>query len=660
MIALAPNAFRRSVARAWRAPRPARCVEWIPRHVRMPTDTETPGPFDLDDFPHVEEVLEDVDDQDVRVILLPWSSRLGKTMTWISVLAYFADQSPRPAMVGREDEDAVDGLLDTQVWPVLESCPPLRNRLPPKHRRSSRKGIRLDHMRVRKSYSGSPGTFAGFPACYGFASELSKWSTRASGEAAPQHLFLKRAWGFPFDSKYIMEGTPSRRGSCQMTELCDQSGVDVRRRVVPCPHCGHWQELEFGDASSSGGLKWDKGADGRSDPAVSERTAWYRCACNGCRIENEDRLGMLRGGRWLSEGQRMRGRGSRAKVVGARPDHRLVSFGHPVRHPFGALYSTQVSGWGQIAREWCEKKSSREGRREFDNQTLGRQWDPAPVQVRPSELVARMGVGFPLGTVPAWASFLSGGVDVGRAGDVYILYWWISAWGAAARGHLVDYGIDLGWDKLRSRIESHAWMVEGQETAVRANTWGVDSGTFTEAVYTFCNPLPGVWPVKSSSRDQEKPFVSADFPEMIKGGYQRAGVPPDVLKAKQRAHAYDLLILNTQRTQDYVEDRLQGLVKPDDPAWYSIPTTALIGHPLPGIDLPRQLLGDWQDERGRWLKRVVAQDFRDGWRISQGMAWLATGNGVSWNELQPMVGSRKRKRGAVIDAGAGRPDGRPW
>lgn len=648
--------FTRSVAAAWRPPPPALAVEWVPRHVRMPTDTETPGRFDPAEFPHTMGVLEAADDPDTRVVLLPWSARLGKTIAWISLLAFYAATSPRPGMVGREDEDAVDQLLDSQVWPILEACAPLRDQLPPKRRRSSRKGIRLRRMRIRKAYSGSPGSMAGFPACYGFASELSKWSTRKSGEAAAHHLFLKRAWGFPFDSQYVLEGTPATLGSCQVTELCDQAGVDVRRRECRCPHCGTWQVLEFGDEASPAGLKWDKLPDGRSDPALAERSAWYRCT-NGCRIDNEDRHELISSGVWLSDGQRVDKRG---RVTGARPDVRVVAFGHPVRCPFGALYSTQVSGWGQIAREWLDKKRTREGRREFFNQVLGQVWDPAPVRVLPSQLADRLGTPEPaLRIVPAWAGLLTGGMDVGRAGDLYIFYWWVSAWGAGSRGHLVDYGLDLGVEAAAARITTHAWRLEGQATAVPADAWGVDSGTFTEAVYDFCRPLPGVWPVKSSSRDSEQPFTRGDFPEMIRGGYQRAGVPDEVLRAKQKAHAFDLLMLNTSRTQGWVEERLQGFVKPDDPAWYSIPRAALTADPLPGIHLPTQLLGDYEDERGRWQKRTAAQDFRDAWRISQGVAWLLTANGQAWDEVRPITGKR-RSSSAVINAGEGRPGGRPW
>lgn len=625
MIAAAPPASRilRNAWPAWRPPPRVRAREWIPQHVRLPDDTENPGPFDLDLFPHVEGVLEAADDPDVRVILLPWSSRLGKTVAWLALLAFYAANYPRPGMIGREDEDAVDDLIESQVWPILEACLALADELPPKHRRNSRRGIRLRRSRWRKAYSGAPGSMAGFPAAIGFASELSKWQQRRSTEADPVHLFLKRGWGFPFDSKYLLESTPSELGRCRITQLCDQAGADVRRREVRCPHCGTWQLLRFGDRDSPAGLKWDKLPDGRSDPQLAEETAWYQCA-EGCRIEDQHRLELIRSGVWLSENQTVDRRG---RIRGKRPAAAVVAFGHPHpdRCPFGALYSTQLSGWGQLAREWLTKKGDGEGRREFANQTAGEVWDPAPQRVQPSQLVARLGEDLALGIAPDWSAFLTAGVDVGQVGDEWLFYWLVAAWGALARGHVVDYGIVWGLEEFARTLRG-SWPRAGGSPLSLVEV-AIDSSAFTDSIYEICRPVPAWWPVKGSS--------SSAWPDLYRPSLQSSDLAPALKRAKVRTGAYDLLIVNTHRSQTWLEDRLTGHVKRSDAAALTIPREALTGQPRPGIDLPRQLLGDMRDEFGKWIKRYEDQHARAALRYARTAAEHHTRNGQLWPQQQP-------------------------
>lgn len=617
-----------AVWESWRPPDLVRAIDWIPRHIVIPTETETPGPFDLDLYPHSADVLRAWDDPDVRTILLPWGSRLGKTTTALALLAFAAVTNPRPAMVAREDKERTDDLILTQLYPILDASPATASEVPPPHRRDPRRGVRFRRCRIRRAYSGSPATMAGFPACYGLGSEISKWQRSRGGEADPLYLFRRRALTFPFDSKYILESTPAELGRCNITELCDAEGVDVRRRIVPCPICGEYQELVFGrGAPDEPGLIWDRRSDGRHDVALAEMSAYYRCI-RGCRIESKHRAEMLRRGVWLSANQKIDAAG---RISGERPVAATVAFGHPESHPVGALHSLVISGWGQIAREWIEVLSSREGRREFYNQVLGRVWDPQPDRVQPSELLEHMGIDAPLRVCPKQTAFLTRGVDVGRVGDELIFYWWVAAWWRGGGGQLVDLGIAFGETEMARLIHEQSYPVLGSGRSLRPVRTGIDSGSFTQQIYEFCRRLPGTWPLKGSSRDSLHPHARNDFLEMYRPAMQTAGLAPQVIAAKRRARAYDLILPNTDRSQQWLEDRMTGLVRRDAPDWFGIPNEALIGEVLPGIDLTHHLLGDVQDERGAWKKRWEDQEFRDACRYALVMAWEFTRNGRLWD-----------------------------
>lgn len=654
----------RDIAAAWSPPPPVRHCEWIPANVRVPREGQSPVLFDLDTYPHALGVLEAFDDPDVREIIMPWAAQgLGKTTLGISLLVSMAANTPRPMLAVRETETATNEKLFAQITATVEACLATRDLLPPPHRRN-KEFLNLTHCRIWRGYSGAPGTLSGFPAAVALGSEVSKYNMATSREADPVELMIARLINYPFDSKAIFESTPADVRTCRVTKLARRRGVLMLKRHCPCPHCGHYQLLLFGDADpDTPGLKWDKQENGRSDPQLAEETAWYRCV-SGCRIESEDRFELLTHGVWLSDNQSISKATTKAgritkpgRIRGKRPRASKVVFGDPIDAPFGALYSLAVGGWGFTARAFLDSS-----RQQFLNSILGAVYDPAPVKIHPHELAERIGVDEPLRVLPAWTSFITVGADVSRIGEQLLLHWIAMAWGRHGRGQLVDFGLDLGVETFAARLLTGGWPLPETGTTHTAIAAGVDSGSFTEAVYEFCRPLPNVWPVKGSSRDEQQPFVKvkAGFVEMFRGGFQRAGIAPEIVRQKQATGAYDLIIPNTDRTQEWLEERLGGFVKRDDPQALTIPLAALTTQPVIGIDLAEQLLGDYQDDRGNWVKRQKAQDFRDALRYAQVMAWFVTANGELWDQQQPLAVPSQTHQTPVLHAGEGRPDGRHW
>ena len=126
---------------------------------------------------------------------------------------------------------------------------------------------------------------------------------------------------------------------------------------------------------------------------------------------------------------------------------------------------------------------------------------------------------------------------------------------------------------------------------------------------------------------------------MFRFGFQNAGLSEKHVQQKRKAAAFDLIHVNTERSQQWLEERLRGMVKRDDRNWFSIPRAMFLpgGTDVPGLDLVKQLLGDFQDERGTWQKRYDEQDFRDMLRYLLVMAYVATANGQAWEKLAPRV-----------------------
>jgi hypothetical protein len=225
------------------------------------------------------------------------------------------------------------------------------------------------------------------------------------------------------------------------------------------------------------------------------------------------------------------------------------------------------------------------------------------------------------------------GADVGGFGDELYFYWVVCAWGLHARGQLIDLGLARSRDEMRTQLLTSKYPHADGGPPLQLVQAGVDSGSFTQSIYEFCRGVPGLWPIKGSSRNQDSPWTRATFNEMFQGGMQRAGLDPKFVQQKQKAGAYDLLLPHTQRSQDWIVERLEGRVKRDHANAFTIPAEAF-GQVVPGVDLAKHLLGDYEDN-GIWRKRYEDQDFRDALRYAVIVAWFYTANGAIWAALPP-------------------------
>lgn len=615
--------FTREVWSNWAPPPPARAVDWIPTHVQMPEESETPGPFAFDLVPHARGVLEAVDDPNVRTIILVWAARNAKTTTALSCLLYWSATSPRPSVFCSSNEELADRTIGEQLYPLIEKCEPLRDQLPPPHRRNKR-WIRLARNRIRRAYSGSRATLRGYPACYAVASEVSAWSVEKNVDASALRMLAQRGKLFPFDRKYIYESTPGLSGACQISELFEADGVDRRTRHVPCPHCGTFQTLKFGGKDQeSPGVKWDKDPRGFSTPQRAEETAWYRCE-HGCRIDDCDRPEMMRSGVWVSEGQTARWADKKRRRVVIEGEAKnagssTVGFG-----PLSTLYSLLIAGWGQIAREFLEAKASPEGLRDFCNSTLAEKWDPKPRVIEPDELSKRMvDTNIPRGTIPPWGIFLTIGIDAQQFGTLFP--WALSAWGNGGRGHLVDHGVATSHDALRAMFERTWPMADCSpvKTDQRIVLGLMDINDSTDAVLSYVCTQRSLMPCRGASSAFDQLYK--EFP-------------------LERAAGMNYILVNTHKSQDWLQRVIDGYTQRTDPAFYS-----LFSDGIPDFDLLDQLTNEVQirevDAAGyptaRWVRRNSGRpnDARDAVRYSWTAAQYLTQHGVLWNQLptQPLA-----------------------
>ncbi len=604
------------MADSWRMPLKEKATDWIPANIIIPSETETPGPFDLDLFPHVKEVLEAVDDPMIRNIILPWAARNAKTTTGIAILLYFSICAPRPSIFASSDEARTDDDINSKIYPMAEACAATRPLLLPEHRRN-KKFIHLRYSRIRRAYSGSPSTLAGFPACYYVASEISKWTKQKSNEADAIRLIGQRAKLYPFDRKGIYESTPSLKGSCNIMAFHRKATTQRRQRYVPCPHCGEYQVLVFGEAGEEGpGIKWEKGANDKSDPLIAEKTAWYQCV-NGCKIENHHRPIMMRSGKWVPEGMSINEYG---ELIG-QPDvgSSDVSFG-----PLSSLYSLVISGWGQVAREFLEALGDTEAMRDFINSTLAEEWDPKPQTIEPHVLAKRLCHGERAGIVPAWGSFLTCGIDVQE--DAHRFVWTASAWGSGGRGQEIKHGQTISFDDLVRNVLERQWEHADNGEPMQVSLSFMDSGDETELVYNMCRKVHRLLPIKGAGENAK-----------METSYRERILKPEERRNKLAGEEVKLILVNSHTTNQWLQRHIDGRT------WKNEAEYLLSSDSKFDPDFLDQILNEISireiDKRGkmqtRWERINTSRpnDYRDTIRYSYLAALYVTNNGLLWDKV---------------------------
>jgi phage terminase large subunit GpA-like protein len=607
-------------------PRPkVRTVDWAQRAItRMPMQSSTKT-LDFSRFPHVIDVLDSFDDDNCEEITLQWAARLGKTFTFHLMIASTLANHPFPCIWGDADETTVHNIFD-RLWQTLDSVDELRESLPPRNLRKNdqictKVGI------VYGGWAKSAATAADKDARLVILNEADKMVQASTRLEADYRLLLKkRAKNFPHP-KIAQASTPTVLGKSYI-EAARLKG-DNRRREVPCPHCGHYQTLRIGDGKTPGGVRFEKLHNGKMCPTKAKETAWYDCEKCRARIEEGHRLKMLQSGLWVPEGCYVHDE----KIAGTptRPG---------THHSFGPLSSLHslVSGAsiGDHAKRWVDANTDQnrsESLRDFLNSDEGLTWSPAPSVTLISSLEQRLGEERPMGIVPAWARFLTLGADVSGLGSEDLqFHWWVSAWGVGGRGCQIDAGTIYRRSEFKDWLKTVTWHCPERGGMFRPAVSLVDSGSFTQLIYEMCDQSNGLMiPVKGSSRHADKPFSNDDAGYlMAKGGF-RGDDDASRRRLKKSYGEYDLVLINTHLSQEWCEERLNGIIGPTEASYYSVPKEIFSLEKIAVMDLPRHMVGDYR-HGGSWLKRYEEQHYRDAWRYSRVAADIHTKHGSLWDD----------------------------
>jgi phage terminase large subunit GpA-like protein len=336
-----------------------------------------PGRWRTDRTPYLREILDSLSPSDPtqRVVFMA-GAQVGKTETGNNWIGFIVDMAPGPLMLVQPTVDMAKRLSKQRLAPMIEETPRLKDKIADARSRDS------NNTMMAKEFPGGFMLITGansavglrsMPVRYLFLDEIDGYPSDLDGEGDPVNLAERRTTTFA-RRKVYMCSTPTIKDQSRIEREYDNS--DRRKFFVPCPDCGHFQELVWKN------IKWTD-----NDPA----TVKYLCASCGVLIDEHHKTDMLLRGEW-------------------RPT--ALGDGKTRGYHLSSLYSPLGwKSWSEIVEEFLKAKSDPPLLKTFINTILAETWqDEIAAKVGAGELQERM-ENYQAGTAPAGVLSIVAGVD---------------------------------------------------------------------------------------------------------------------------------------------------------------------------------------------------------------------------------------------------------
>ena len=258
--------------------------EWSDRYRYLSQRASAePGRWRTSRTPYLKEIMDCLSaTSPVQVVTFIKGAQLGGSEAGSNWIGYIVDYAPGPIMNVQPTVEMAKRNSKQRIEPLIQDSPRLREKIKPSRSKDSGNTI------LAKEFPGGLLVMTGansavglrsLPARYLFLDEVDAYPGDVDGEGDPVALAEARARTFA-RRKILKVSTPTIQGRSRIESSYEQS--DQRKYHVPCPHCGHYQDLIWSR------VKWEK---------EKPQTAVYQCS--GCEqpIQEHHKTEMLANGR---------------------------------------------------------------------------------------------------------------------------------------------------------------------------------------------------------------------------------------------------------------------------------------------------------------------------------------------------------------------------
>jgi phage terminase large subunit GpA-like protein len=280
-----------------------------------------------------------------RQVVVLSGAQILKTEVLLNFIGFIADVDPGPVLVVEPRTEDAKALSKDRVAPMFRATPALRGKIAPVKSRDSsnttlHKVLANGAGQITLTGAISPSGLAMRPIRYALLDEVDRYPASAGTEGDPVSLAIQRTAEFAHNKKIVMASTPTIKGVSRIELAWRES--DQRDYFVPCPQCGCFQVLTFGDGTGPG-VVWPEG---------KPEDAAYRCA--ECRELIPHRL--------------------KAEMV-ERGEYRAANPSSPIPGFRVSQLISPKKSWGEIAVEFLAAKKSPETLKAFLNTVLAELWE---------------------------------------------------------------------------------------------------------------------------------------------------------------------------------------------------------------------------------------------------------------------------------------------
>lgn len=430
-------------------------------------ESPSPGLWKTSTTPYLKAIMDTFSDRTTQVATFLKPTQVGATETAINICGYTIDYSPARIFYVLPDEDTAKEFSVDRLQKSLAHTPSIAKKLK-NAQKSKALVIRYPGGFIRLSGANSPAKLASWPIPRVIMDEVDKFPMWTGREANPVSLVKERTKNWPW-RKIIVMSTPTTEYG-YVYKSYEESEVHYGFKV-PCPKCGHFQELDFHN------LKFPTDADERT---LAKET-YYECEKCHAHWSDKDKLEALKGGMWVPD----ENLGYKPKTVGFR---------------LNTLYSPWVR-FGEMAQEFLKSKDDPTKLMNFVNSWLGLPWKSKASMVKSKQVLEKR-TDLPSGICPKDTIMLTGGVDCQQG----YFYWVIRAWQPGLRSQKIANGTAMTFDDLMN-IMNKMWPVYSGnkeqpigDKQMQVVLCAVDSGYNTEEIYDYCcTYYPITIPVKGMS-----------------------------------------------------------------------------------------------------------------------------------------------------------------
>jgi phage terminase large subunit GpA-like protein len=433
---------------------------WADKYRIIPKEggAKEPGRWRTSRVPYLREIMDCLSaSSPVTRVVVKKGTQLGLTEGGNNMFGYTVHIDPAPMMILLPTIDIAKRHSKTKVKNTILQTPELAERIPEARERDSGNTV------LFKEFPGGSLIISGANSAASLRNvsikklildEVDAYEPDLDSEGDTCLIAIKRTDAFGDDKKVLEMSTPTIKGVSRID--ADYENSDQRHYHVPCPFCGHKQELV------QDGFVYD------ADDFELTGEVYYRCSSCNELIAEHHKTYMLGNGEWVEY----------------NPGHRTRGYHLPSWYsPLGFL------SWRELWQEYLDARKNMDmlAMKVWKNTRAAEVWDDEEQPAIDNAQLYNRREGYGI-TVPMAGLVLTCTVDV----QDDRLEAEIKAHGFNEESWTIDYEVIDGvpdqaatWDKLTELRRRTYWHESG--APMRAAITLIDSGGhFSQQVYDYC------------------------------------------------------------------------------------------------------------------------------------------------------------------------------